>query len=323
MNDSEARSRIRTQGTGEPAAGAPVVYEAFAKLNLGLWILGKRRDGYHEILTVYQSIDLSDELVFEDAPDGVIEVGSDRPDVPSGPANLAFQAAALLRDECDGRAGGVRVRIRKRIPSGAGLGGGSSDAAATLVALNERWALGFEAAVLERLGARIGSDVPFFVRGGTQAGRGRGEILEPLRALENAAFLLVLPDLQISTPWAFARAKIGLTRSGSAFSMVKLGIQDGDLRRLGAALGNDLEAAVAAEYPVIEEIHSFLESRGCAGVAMTGSGSGVFGVLGSLDQARAVRAEMSGKGWTAFLVRPSATGNRRLERAAGARGGPA
>jgi 4-diphosphocytidyl-2-C-methyl-D-erythritol kinase len=105
--------------------------------------------------------------------------------------------------------------------------------------------------------------------------------------------------------------------------MVKLGIQDGDLRRLGAALGNDLEAVVAAEYPVIEEIHSFLESRGCAGAAMTGSGSGVFGVMRTLDQAEAVREELSGKGWTAFLVHPCATGNRRLERAADVKGGPA
>lgn len=290
----------------------PSVYAAYAKLNLGLWILGRRPDGFHEILTVYQAIDLADELAFEDAPAGVVEVESDAAEVPSGPGNLAHQAAVLLRDEFRGRTGGVRIRIRKRIPVGAGLGGGSSDAAATLAALNDRWELGLETALLEQLGARIGSDVPFFLRGGTQAGRGRGEILEPLRGLNGVFFVLVLPGFGVSTAWAYRVAKIGLTGSASGFSMVKLGIQDGDFRRLAAGLGNDLEPAVAAEHPVLEEIRASLMSRGLAGVAMTGSGSGVFGVTGCLGQAEAVRAELSEKGWAAFLVRPCAVGSRRI-----------
>ncbi len=299
---------MRSDRDARPAA----VFAAYAKLNLGLWILGKRPDGYHEIETVFQAVDLADELTFEDAEPGTLDVTCDGGEAPSGPANLAYRAAALLGEAFPERARGARIRIVKEIPSGAGLGGGSSDAAATLLALNERWELGLDPPDLERLGARLGSDVPFFIRGGTQAGRGRGEILEPLRDLVGVFFLVVLPGFRVSTAWAYASARIGLTAAGSGFSMVKLGIQDGDFRHSAGGLRNDLEPVVTAEHPELSELRRLLEASGLLAASMTGSGSGYFGVASRLDQAEAVRAELSGRGWTAFLVRPCPVGARRL-----------
>jgi 4-diphosphocytidyl-2-C-methyl-D-erythritol kinase len=289
----------------------PAVYKAYAKLNLGLRILGERDDGYHDIETVYQAIDLADEIAFTDAPPGVIELDCEGGDAPSGPENLVHQAARLLQETFRPRAG-VAIRLRKRIPAGAGLGGGSSDAAATLAALSSRWGLGLGAPDLEALAARLGSDVPFFVRGGTQFGRGRGEVLLPLEPLEAVVFVVAVPGFRVSTKWAYEAARRRLTGAGAGLSMRGLASERGVVCLTEEGLANDLEPAVTAGHPGLVALRRSLMSRGFLGVGMSGSGSAFFGVTGSRATADAAVAELSESGLMAFVSGPKRCGWERV-----------
>ncbi len=176
--------------------------EAFAKTNRSLIVRGKRPDGYHEIDTVFQSIDLTDELEVSLAPS--IELECDDPSLPAGPGNLVFRAAERLAKVYAVRTG-ARIRLTKRIPTGAGLGGGSSDAAIALALLARLWKTGANLDSLSKIGGEIGSDVPFFFFGGAARGRGRGEILTPHRDEEDRRLILVVPPFPIATAAVYAR----------------------------------------------------------------------------------------------------------------------
>ena len=173
-----------------------------AKVNLGLRILSKRTDGFHDIETILQAIDLCDRIEIAGCPEPAIEVRCDHPEVPSGPENLAHQAARLMQKELSAK-GGCRIIIRKKIPPAAGLGGGSSNAAAVLIGLNRLWKMPLSDHKLARMAARLGSDVPFFLQGGTVLARGRGEVLTPLKMQADFHLVVVKPDLSISTAWAY------------------------------------------------------------------------------------------------------------------------
>ncbi|HVF45648.1 MAG TPA: 4-(cytidine 5'-diphospho)-2-C-methyl-D-erythritol kinase, partial [Pyrinomonadaceae bacterium] len=165
---------------------------AFAKINLGLKVLGRRADGYHEIRTVFQTISLHDRLTFETTADGRLELACTDPSIPADETNLVMRAAAALRERY-GAGRGARVTLEKRVPAGGGLGGGSSDAAATLIALSHLWDLKADAGGLSELGARLGADVPFFLTGGTALGTGTGTRVVPLEDAPERHLVVVTP----------------------------------------------------------------------------------------------------------------------------------
>jgi 4-diphosphocytidyl-2-C-methyl-D-erythritol kinase len=190
-----------------------LVLKARAKINLALDVLFRRPDGYHEVAMVMQSVALADRVTLE--ADSAISVAATAAELECGPSNLAYRAAALLRERC-GVDCGVRITLEKNIPLAAGLAGGSADAAAVLRGLNRLWGLGLKLAELENIGAALGSDVPFCLRGGTALATGRGEALAPLPPLPSVWVVLAKPPVAVSTPPGFTEitAAIGLRPSG-------------------------------------------------------------------------------------------------------------
>ncbi len=275
---------------------------AYAKINLGLKVLGKRPDGYHEIETVLQQVDLHDDLILTEEPGGGIELLCVDPQVPNGEANLCWRAADLLR-QASGTTRGVRLELTKRIPVGAGLGGGSSDAAVTLLGLNRLWNLGLPAARLEALAAALGSDVPFFVRGGAALATGRGEKLTPIDLPDSYWILIVFPEVQISTAEVYKNLSLRLTNDGKSFSFESLRIKDEDFRNFCGRLRNDLEEVVLARYPSLADIRKKLAEEGAFFTSMSGSGSAFFGLFESEAQVQHAARNVSGD-YPTFITRP-------------------
>ncbi len=246
-----------------------------AKVNLYLRVLGRRPDGFHNIETIFHSISLSDILTLSRRESG-FTVSCSSPGVPIDESNLALVAARRLLGE--GR-GGVHVDLDKRIPASAGLGGGSADAAASLVGVNLLYDLGLSDADLLSAAADVGSDVPFMLSGGCAIGEGRGEILTPLKCLPRLPVVVVVPPIAVSTRWAYESLRTGLTTGVSRGNIVS------DARRMGAVesvkslLYNDFEALISERHPLILGIKEGLQSDGAAGALMSGSGSAVFGIF--------------------------------------------
>lgn len=270
---------------------------ARAKINLYLEILGSRPDGYSEVAMVLQSIHLADRLQLKCRPHG-IHLTCDRPEVPADARNLAYQAAELLQKECHSAAG-VEIHIEKHIPVAAGLAGGSADAAAVLVGLNQLWGLGLTVGELQSLAARLGSDIPFCVQGGTQLATGRGEVLEPLADWEGIPVLLAKPKhLGVSTAWAYQAFRSRQERLGAnapskpalpTLPQVLAALSRQDPPALAWSLRNDLEQVVLPEYAIVGELRQALLSAGALGSLMSGSGPTVFGIMPSLELAAQVR----------------------------------
>lgn len=276
---------------------------AHAKINLYLAVGPLRPDGFHEIDTAMQTVSLADRLDFEATPDGRIEVACAAPGVPSGAANLAARALALLQQRLGVRAG-MRVRIEKAIPVESGLGGGSSDAACALVAANRIWHLALAPEALEVLAADIGSDVPFFVRGGTQRCRGRGEKLAPLEPLPDSLWAIVKPPWGLGTADVYRAHAPGLTSHEPSLSMTLRQIAKRDPAGLARTRFNDLESAAQRVRPEAAQVRSFMVSLGLSGVTLAGSGSAWIGLCPGLEVGERVRAEAVARGWAACLARP-------------------
>jgi len=272
---------------------------AAAKVNLALEILSRRPDGYHEIVTVLQTVDLSDRLVLEEADH--LEVGTSAPGVPTDERNLAYRAAAALREAAK-LSRGVRITLDKRIPVAAGLGGGSTDAAAVLTGLNRLWGLRWPAAELEKLAAGLGMDVPFFLRGGAALATGRGERLDPLGG---AALPLVLvnPRFPLSTAEMYARVTPAMYSDGDRARRMAGALDSRRPGRVAGSLYNGLEPAARAAHPQIGQMQAALVAAGALGAAMSGSGPTVFGVARSFEQARQIRARVARGSWECWAVR--------------------
>jgi len=268
-------------------------WPAPAKLNLFLHVTGRRADGYHELQTLFQLIDLADELRIAVRRDGVIARLGGAPGVPAD-ADLVVRAARLLRARAADPALGAEIDVAKRIPVGGGLGGGSSDAATVLVALNELWGLHLEPARLAELGLELGADVPVFVHGENALARGVGERLEAV-SLPPRAFAVVYPGVPVSTAEAFQAPE--LTRNSEAITIPGSPLPVG----VGAQLPgrNDLEPVVVARHPAVRAALEWLGARGPA--RMTGSGASVFAVFADR---RAADAALDGlpAGWTGFVA---------------------
>lgn len=289
---------------------------AFAKINLGLKLLGQRADGYHEIFTVYQTVGLHDRLEISLRRAVNVLVECDDPTVPAGRRNLVHRACELWR-RAERFRGGVHVRLEKRIPAGSGLGGASSDAAVTLMGLELLTGRRMDATTRFRLAARLGSDVPLFLWGGRVLGVGRGEKVFPLPDLPRRNCLVVFPGFAISTAQAYRqagrRASLRLTKKRGGSSIYRFGAWSHfPLEDWGPA-DNDFERVVFAKWPELGRLKRQLIRAGAEIASLTGSGSAVYGVFSSARQL--VRAsKIVPEGWQTFRTRtlPRAEYHRRL-----------
>ena len=279
---------------------------AHAKINLGLKVEGKRPDGFHDIASIFQEVDLSDEITIESLGDGLIDVDCPSSDVPGGSTNLAYRAADALRETVCRPDLGASILIRKRIPSGGGLGGGSSDAAAVLVALNKEWELELTSEQLAGIGAEIGSDVPFFVEGGTALVSGRGENIQILDSKGDPAILLVNPGFSVSTPWAFRNLTMELTSEGPYIRFLNSIRVSGkvDLLDLISRIENDFLPLISARYPSVQRILSVIRDAGALGASMSGTGATLYGGFARSDDARAAISCLQSQGYEAHLCKP-------------------
>ncbi len=266
-----------------------------AKINLCISVLGRRPDGYHEVEMLMQMVGLYDEVRVSLGGTGVT-VACDAGAVPSGEGNIAWKAASAILKR-SGAATGLRVAIRKAIPVSAGLGGGSSDAAAVLTAANILLGTGLDRRQLAETGAGFGMDVPFFFYGPLAKAGGRGEVLTRQRPLPAFWVLLVNPCFEVSTAWVYKNLNLRLTKNVDCTKIARLTV-----RNIAEGLYNDLETVTAAAHPVIRRIEDELLARGAAGARMSGSGPTVFGIFESEDVCRAAAASLSGEGWKLYPV---------------------
>lgn len=281
---------IQDGGIGQIRIGAP------AKINVGLKILGRRPDNYHEIWTILQQIDLEDEIVLQDELDLSFSLETDLTGIPDNDDNLCMQAARLLRRET-GTKRGAHIHLKKRIPAGAGLGGGSSDAAATLKALNQLWELGWDDNTLRKMASQLGSDVPFFISGGCCIATGRGEKLQAIDRVINDPILLICPSETVSTTWAYKNIKnyhLTSNRENIIFhgSISKKLYTSSTIK----TLTNDFEPLVFVHYPLLKDIKEELLVKGAYYASLSGSGSSLFGVFFSAEEAIAASEQMSYEG---------------------------
>lgn len=260
--------------------------DARAKINLTLDILGKRPDHYHEVAMVMQQIELSDVLTVRLGAKGEgIQLISDVPGLPNVECNLAYKAAKLVMDKFAVRQG-VYMELTKRIPIAAGLAGGSSDAAAVILAFNELFALGLNDDELCALGAEIGSDVPFCMKGGTMLATGRGEILERLPAMPPCYVILAKPQVSISTAWAYQNYNAASVNVHPQNTEIIKCLRKGDLQSIGKLLCNVLESVTIKEHAEIAMIKQMMLEHGAMASLMSGSGPTVFGLTPDEDKAK-------------------------------------
>ncbi len=261
--------------------------KAPAKINLFLEILGKRDDGYHEIETVMQEIDLVDNLQFEEIQEGVRLKCNDK-NIPSDENNLVCKAANLILNEC-GIKKGVLISLEKNIPVGAGLGGGSSDAATTLKALNLLWKIGLNDAELMHFAAKLGSDVPFFIKGKTSLCSGRGEKITPVEVKSEMNYLIIFPHINISTTMIYRNLKIDLTKKIIDVSFFLNALKHHKAAGISKLLFNRLEEVIFTTYPDLLDVKKILGHYDFCGLSVSGSGSAFFGLCKDRQQAEAIK----------------------------------
>src|SRR5215471_6833409 len=269
-----------------------LVVKSYGKINWTLDVLYRRNDGFHEIRTIYQTVSLCDRLELSYSAHG-LSVECDDPRVPCNDSNLAYRAADALKQR-SGAGGGARIRIEKHIPVGGGLGGGSSNAAAALIGLARLWKLEVPFDLLFEISRDLGSDVPFFLIGGTALGAGRGEEIYPLQDLRCDNLLLVNPGTSVSTASAYQGLKRLTTPDSTRIIPFTLLAANG-IRKLPLEVWNDLEESVLVSNPEIDHIKRRLKALGARQALMSGSGATVFGVFensaGIQSAARALASE--------------------------------
>jgi 4-diphosphocytidyl-2-C-methyl-D-erythritol kinase len=274
---------------------------AYAKINLGLCVLGRRADGYHELRTVFQTITLHDELNFTARTDKRIELVCAAPDIPTDETNLVRRAAVALLERY-GLKHGAQIELTKRIPAGGGLGGGSSDAAAALVGLAQLWQVHTNGQELSEIGAHLGADVPFFFTGGTGRGTGRGTDIEPLPDRPKMHLIVVTPGVKISTADAYkALSAPALTKPNRPVNLPISRRAADAARACATELINDFAPVVFRLQPDIERAHDALLTAGADAAALSGSGSSVYGIFDSeRAQGSALLALRPAAGWQVF-----------------------
>jgi 4-diphosphocytidyl-2-C-methyl-D-erythritol kinase len=299
-NDPSQRPR---SARGENS-GPRYAVRSRAKVNLALEVLRKRRDGYHEIETILQSVNLYDELEMEFNRSGRIVITCTDPDIPIDDRNLCHRAMECIRPHA-GHDLGVTIHIRKNIPHSAGLGGGSGNAAAVLLAANRASGLDWPTSRLEPLAAQIGSDVPFMLYGGTMLGRGRGEQLERLESLRSCFFLIVKPAVDISTAWVYKNINFRLTKARYRINLKAVNTLLARFPSVPLTFRNALEDIVCPAYPVVSELLGELLASRPKFAAMSGSGSALFAIYESEAKASQFAERFSIRGYFTTVVEPS------------------
>jgi 4-diphosphocytidyl-2-C-methyl-D-erythritol kinase len=269
-----------------------MLWKAPAKINLFLRVLRKRADGYHDIVSLMQKITLYDELIFSPLPTGIV-LNCPGSDLPTTEDNLVFRAAQSIFAYAN-YPYGVEITLTKKIPLAAGLGGGSSDAATTLIALNKICSLDFNKNELMKLGAKIGADVPFFIFGNNALASGIGDQLKALQDLPKINLLLIKPLFELSTKMVYENLNLRLTRGKNNYSIPRF-LKTGDIIR---ELHNDLESVSLEMHPELADLKKMLLRHGALGALMSGSGPTVFGIFRDGKEAKnileVIKKEVSG-----------------------------
>ena len=262
-------------------------YTSPCKFNLFLDVIDRRADGFHEVVTIIEPLSLNDRLHLQETS-GKMEVYTDHPGIPDGPDNIVYQAAQLIREEA-GIKRGVVIRIEKRVPAAAGLGGGSANAARTLLRLNELWELNLSPQTMVRLSAKLGSDVPFFLNPTTSLCRGRGEESTPLPPTPNFWSVLINPGFPISTRWAYEQLEVSSPRPPHQnLEIIIDALKRSDLSTLGNSLYNIFQEVLEPRIPRLHEILDFFRNNNTLGTILSGSGSTVIGLVATEPEAQSL-----------------------------------
>ena len=281
------------------------LYEgAFAKLNLTLDVLDKRPDGYHNIKSIMQAISIRDDIEIDVGTGKPWCLKCDKPEIPTDETNLAWKAAKVYLDAMGKDPEGLEIRITKRIPSQAGLGGGSADAAAVLRALNHHYGDPLSILALAELGAQVGSDVPFCVVCSTAMAEGRGERLRRLPDLPDCFFVVCKPDFSASTPELYKKLDETVIGKRPDHQAMESALLAGDLGKVAENLHNVFDPLVTAEHLELNYIKSIFNSYGAVGYQMTGSGSAVFAILPSFEYAAVVCNMLRDNYPQVFIAKP-------------------
>ncbi len=278
--------------------------KAYAKINLGLDVIRRREDGYHEVKMIMQTVSLYDVLTFEKAAAG-ITVTTDKDELPGDENNLVYKAAKLLTETYRVKEG-VRIELRKNIPMAAGMAGGSTDAAAVFHGMNELFGLGMTEQEMCGLAVKIGADVPYCIQGGTALAEGIGEILTKLPDLPDCPLLIAKPDIEVSTKYVYENLHAEELRRHPDMDGMRKAAENGDLAGITKRMENVLETVTIEKYPVIREIKDFMKGNGARNALMSGSGPTVFGVYEAEEKAEVARKllEREGLAKRVFAARP-------------------
>lgn len=274
--------------------------KAYGKINLGLDVIRKRPDGYHDLDMIMQMVDVYDDIVITKNKTGKIEVKTDTAVLSNGKDNLAYMAAKMLMDEFKIK-DGVNIYINKRIPIAGGMAGGSSDCATTLMGINQLFELGLSKEELMERGVKLGADVPYCVLGGTAIARGIGEVLTPLPAPADCHVIIAKPPVSVSTAYVYGHIKpLEITKRPDIEAMAQ-SIKDGDLKKMASLIYNVMEDVTVGEYPIISEIKQVMLDNGALNSIMSGSGPTVFGLFDDKEKAQQCIKTLEEKGLTQQL----------------------
>ncbi len=279
----------------------PFTLPSFAKINLYLRVLGKRADGYHEIVSVFQTVSLHDDITFEESDR--VELTCDDPRIPTNERNLIIQAARLL-SESTGVRSGAKIKLTKRIPSPGGLGGGSSNAAIALIGLSRLWELVPTHEELASIAERLGSDVPFFLTGGTAIGQGRGTEIRDTGQVDEPNLLIVTPDVDVPTTYGYSLMQAeNLTSDSPEHILIVCRSEAENLNIRQTPLRNDIEKAVLNAFPEVRRVSDRLRELGAVNVLMSGSGPSVFAVFDNTETRQAALKALDNEvNWRKFAV---------------------
>lgn len=251
--------------------------KAYAKVNIGLDVLRRRPDGYHELKMIMQTVDICDDITFEKTGEPGIHLRIDGADLPADESNLAYRAAALLMEEKH-IGEGVSINLKKRIPIAAGMAGGSADAAATMRGVNALFEMGYSMEELRKLGVKLGADIPYCITGGTMLSEGIGEVLTPLPAPPACHLVVAKPNIDVSTAFVYRNLRADSLPFHTDIDGMAGALAAGDLKGMTDRMGNVLETVTVREYPVIDRIKRRMCGLGAENALMSGSGPTVFGI---------------------------------------------
>lgn len=279
--------------------------ESYGKINLSLDVVFKRQDGYHEINTIMQQISLKDTLEIEEIKGKDIIIECNKSDLPLDSRNLVYKAWAKLKEKT-GIESGVKINIRKEIPIAAGLAGGSSNAASTLIALNKLWNLNLSEEELQKIGVTIGADVPYCLMGGTAHAKGIGEELTRLRSFSGKQLLLFNPGIEVASSYVYNHLKPTKSNRIDIEEIISF-VEMDDLKGVAQNMKNIMEEVVLAKHPIIGEVKKTMISNGALGALMSGSGSTVFGLFDDLDKLNHCKAKLEDRLTNKGILRVSQT----------------